>query len=172
MLSVLAAYNLQCATSTTNNTSIMAKAEERIDKWMWATRIFKTRTIAAEACKKGRISIGDAQAKPSRTVRVGDIVKVRKPPVTYSFLVKALTENRLGAKLVPDYLENITPQSELDLLEVIKVSGFIDRRKGLGRPTKRDSRELEKFRQDIAENSGMGWDFDFDFDDNDNELED
>ena len=67
----------------------MAKAEERIDKWMWATRIFKTRTIAAEACKKGRISIGDAQAKPSRTVRVGDIVKVRKPPVTYSFLVKA-----------------------------------------------------------------------------------
>ena len=73
---------------------------------------------------------------------------------------------------MPDYLENRTPQSELDLLEVIKVSGFIDRRKGLGRPTKRDSRELEKFRQDIAENSGMGWDFDFDFDDNDNELED
>lgn len=147
----------------------MAQNEERIDKWMWATRIFKTRTISAEACKKGRVSIGDTPAKPSRTVHVGDIVKVRKPPVTYSFLVKALTENRLGAKLVPDYLENITPKSELDLLEVVKISGFIDRRKGLGRPTKRDSREMARFKEDMADNSDLGWDFDFDFDDNDDE---
>ena len=79
----------------------MAKTEERIDKWMWATRIFKTRTVSAEACKKGRVSVGGAQAKPSRTVKVGDIIEVRKPPVTYSFRVLALTENRLGAKLVP-----------------------------------------------------------------------
>lgn len=149
----------------------MAKTEERIDKWMWATRIFKTRTISTEACKKGRISIGDTPAKPSRTVHVGDIVKVRKPPVTYSFLVKALTENRLGAKLVPDYLENITPKNELDLLEVTKVSGFIDRRKGLGRPTKRDNRMLEKFKQDITDESDMGWDFDFDFDDDSDEFD-
>ena len=119
----------------------MAKTEERIDKWMWATRIFKTRTISTEACKKGRVMVNDVEVKPSRMIKVDDIVKVRKPPVTYSFRVKALTENRLGAKLVPDYLENITPKSELDLLEVVKISGFVDRRKGMGRPTKREGRE-------------------------------
>ena len=144
----------------------MAKTEERIDKWMWATRIFKTRTVSAEACKKGRVSVGGAQAKPSRTVKVGDIIEVRKPPVTYSFRVLALTENRLGAKLVPGYLENITPQSQLDLLEVVKISGFIDRRKGLGRPTKREGRELSRFTEQAT---GDGWDFDFDFDDEDDE---
>lgn len=139
----------------------MAKSEERIDKWMWATRIFKTRTISAEACKKGRVSVGGASAKPSRTVKVGDIVEVRKPPVTYSFRVLALTENRLGAKLVPQYLENITPQSQLDLLEIVKISGFVDRRKGLGRPTKREGRELSRFTEEAMSD---GWDFDFDFD--------
>lgn len=142
----------------------MAKSEERIDKWMWATRIFKTRTISTDACKKGRVMVGDTTVKPSRTIKPGDVIKVRKPPVTYSFLVKVLTENRLGAKLVPDYLENITPQSELDLLEVVKISGFIDRRKGLGRPTKREGRELSRFKEDALND---GWDFDFDFDDDD-----
>ena len=146
----------------------MAKTEESIDKWMWATRIFKTRTVSAEACKKGRVSVGGAQAKPSRTVKVGDIIEVRKPPVTYSFRVLALTENRLGAKLVPGYLENITPQSQLDLLEVVKISGFIDRRKGLGRPTKREGRELSRFTEQAT---GDGWDFDFDFDDDDEDLD-
>lgn len=141
----------------------MAKSEVRIDKWMWATRIFKTRTIATDACKKGRVTIGDNNiiAKPSRMIKVGDIINVRKPPITYSFQVKALTENRLGAKLVPEYLENITPQSQYDLLEVVKISGFIDRRKGLGRPTKREGRELARFTQDVYDD---GWDFDFDFD--------
>lgn len=139
----------------------MALTEERIDKWMWATRIFKTRTIATDACKKGRVYVGDALAKPSRVVKVGDIIKVRKPPVTYSFQVRALTANRLGAKLVPDYLENITPQSEYDLLEVVKISGFVDRRKGLGRPTKREGRELSRFKEESYDD---GWDFDFDFD--------
>ncbi|MDE6136225.1 MAG: RNA-binding S4 domain-containing protein [Muribaculaceae bacterium] len=138
------------------------KEEVRIDKWLWAVRIFKTRTIATEACKKGRVSIGatpaDVIAKPARTVRVGDIVNVRKSPVTYSFRVLALTENRLGAKLVPEYMDNITPREQLDLLEVVKISGFIDRRKGLGRPTKREGRELARFTDDISD----GWDFDFD----------
>ena len=144
----------------------MAKSEERIDKWLWAMRVFKTRTIATEACKKGRVTIGDTAsgiiAKPSRLIKIGDIINVRKPPITYSFRVKALTENRLGAKLVPDYLENITPQSEYDLLEVVKISGFIDRRKGLGRPTKREGRELAKFTQEAMD---CGWDFDWDEDD-------
>lgn len=142
----------------------MAKTEVRIDKWIWAVRIFKTRTIAAEACKKGRVMLGDTPVKPSRTVKVGDIVKVRKPPVTYSFEVLALTENRLGAKLVPEYMKNITPQSELDLLEIVKISGFIDRRKGLGRPTKREGRQLEEFTSHIYDDSTRGWDFDFDND--------
>ena len=141
----------------------MAKEDERIDKWLWAMRIFKTRTIATEACKKGRVTIGDMGsgviAKPSRTIKVGDVVNVRKSPISYSFRVKALTENRLGAKLVPDYMENITPQSQYDLLEVVKISGFIDRRKGLGRPTKREGRELARFTQDVYDD---GWDFDFD----------
>lgn len=144
------------------------KQEVRIDKWLWAVRVFKTRTIATEAIKKGRVTIGadsSVPVKPSRTIKVGDIVNVRKSPVTYSFRVLALTENRLGAKLVPEYMENITPQSQLDLLEVVKISGFVDRRKGLGRPTKREGRELSKFTSDISD----GWDFDFDFDDEDDE---
>lgn len=143
----------------------MAKSEVRIDKWLWAVRIFKTRTIATDACKKGRVSIGDTIAKPARMVKPGDIIKVRKPPVTYSFRVLALTENRLGAKLVPDYMENITPQSELDILEVVKISGFIDRRKGLGRPTKREGRQLHDFTQSAYDSAdSLGWDFDFDDD--------
>ena len=125
-------------------------------------RIFKTRTIATEACKKGRITRNEDinPVKPARTVKVGDTVHVRKPPVTYSFMVKALTENRLGAKLVPEYLENVTPQSQYDLLDVVKISGFVDRRKGLGRPTKREGRELARFTDSYA--SDDGWDFDFD----------
>lgn len=142
----------------------MAKSEERIDKWLWAVRIFKTRTIATEACKKGRVMVGDTVVKPSRVIKVDEVIKVRKPPVTYSFRVKALTENRLGAKLVPDYMENITPKSELDLLEIVKISGFVDRRKGMGRPTKRDSRELNRFKEDSMSD---GWDFEFDFDEDD-----
>ena len=147
------------------------KEEVRIDNWLWAERIFKTRTIATEACKKGRVTLGvppaDVIAKPSRTVRVGDTVNVRKPPVTYSFRVRALTENRLGAKLVPEYMENVTPRSQLDLLEVVKISGFIDRRKGLGRPTKREGRDLARFTDDMSD----GWDFDFDDDDFDDDDE-
>ena len=144
----------------------MPKSEVRIDKWLWAMRIFKTRTVATDACRKGRVSVGDGPAvKPSRTI-VGDIIKVRKPPVTFTFRVKALTENRLGARLVPEYLENLTPKSEYDLLEVVKISGFVDRQKGLGRPTKREGRELSRFTESIGDD---GWDFDFDFDDDTDE---
>lgn len=122
--------------------------EVRVDKWLWAMRVFKTRSISTDACKKGRVSIGGTAVKPSRTVKPGDIVDVRKPPVTYSFRVLQTTENRLGAKLVPEYLENITPQSQYDLLEMTRISGFVNRQKGLGRPTKRDSRELERFKEE------------------------
>ena len=140
-------------------------AEVRIDKWLWAMRIFKTRTVATEACKKGRVLMGGVAVKPSRTIKEGDVINVRKPPVTYSFRVKALAQNRLGARLVPDYMENITPKSELDLLDVVRISGFIDRRKGLGRPTKREGRDLAESTESLSD----GWDFDFlDDEDEDN----
>ena len=131
--------------------------EVRIDKWLWAMRIFKTRTVATEACKKGRVLMGGVAVKPSRTIKEGDIINVRKPPVTYSFRVKALAQNRLGARLVPEYMENITPKSELDLLDVVRISGFIDRRKGLGRPTNREGRDLAEFTESMSD----GWDLDF-----------
>lgn len=127
-------------------------------------RVFKTRTIATDACKKGRVMMGGNPVKPSRSIKVGDVIDVRKPPITYTFRVKAVTGNRLGAKLVPDYLENITPQSQYDLLEMTKISGFVDRRKGLGRPTKRDSRELSKFREDTYADTYF---LDFEDDDDD-----
>ena len=119
--------------------------EVRIDKWMWETRIFKTRTIALEYCKKNRVSVNDAPAKPSRMIKVGDIIQVRKPPVTYSFKVLDIPSNRVGAKLVPQYLENITPPEQYEILELQKISGFVDRARGTGRPTKKDRRELDDF---------------------------
>ena len=112
---------------------------------MWATRLFKTRTIAAEACKKNRITIGGVRAKPSRMIKIGDIIEIRKPPIIFSFKVLDLTENRMGAKLVPLYLENVTPPEQYELLEMNKISGFVDRARGLGRPTKKERRDLEQF---------------------------
>lgn len=100
------------------------EGEIRLDKFLWATRIFKTRTIATEACKKGRVSIGGANAKPSRPVQIGEIIEVRKPPITYSFKVLDLAENRMGAKLVPQYLENVTPPEQYELIEMIRLSVF------------------------------------------------
>lgn len=138
----------------------------RVDKWLWAVRVFKTRSIATDAVKKGRVEVNDVLVKPSRMLKPGDVVKVRKSPVTYSFRVLQLVQNRLGAKLVPEYMENITPQSQLDLLEVVKISGFIDRRKGLGRPTKREGRDLERFTSDLWSD-----DFDFDSDEDDDDLD-
>ena len=137
--------------------------EVRIDKWLWATRIFKTRTIATDACKKGRVSIAGINVKPSRPLKVGEIVDVRKPPVTYSFRVKALAENRMGAKFVPEYLENVTAASQMELLEMVKISGFINRQKGLGRPTKKDGRELSRFTDDAYSYSDTDFEFDDDF---------
>lgn len=133
--------------------------EARVDKWLWAMRVFKTRTIATEACKKGRVTIGGVAVKPSRNIKVGDVIDVKRPPITYSFRVKALTANRLGAKLVPEYLENVTASDQYELLEMTRISGFVDRRKGLGRPTKRDSRELSRFKEEsyTADDFYLDW---------------
>ena len=142
----------------------MANNEARIDKWLWAARIFKTRTIAAAACKKGQVSMKGAQLKASRTIKVGDVVDVRKPPITYSFRVLQAIEKRVGAKLLPEILENVTTPEQYELLEMSKISGFIDRAKGTGRPTKKDRRSLEEFTDTTPVFFG-----DFDFEDDDEE---
>jgi ribosome-associated heat shock protein Hsp15 len=131
--------------------------EVRIDKWLWAVRIFKTRTIAAEAIKKGRVMVGGVAVKPSRMIRMGDVVQVRKPPVTFSFKVLALSDKRMGAKLVPQFMENITPPDQYELLELNKISGFVDRQRGTGRPTKKDRRNLEQF-TDQFDFENFDWD--------------
>lgn len=140
-------------------------AEARIDKWLWAARIFKTRTIAAEACKKGRISINGAQAKPARMIKAGDTIHVRKPPVTYSFKVLQAIEKRVGAKLVPEVMENVTTPDQYELLEMNRISGFIDRARGTGRPTKKDRRDLDDFFTPEYLD-----DLEFDFDDEDEDV--
>ena len=132
--------------------------EARLDKWLWAARIYKTRTLAADACKNGRIAINGTQAKPSRSVKVGDEVSVRKAPVTYTFRVLQTIEKRVGAKLIPEILENITPPKQYEVLEMSRISGFVDRARGTGRPTKKDRRALDGF------NAPIFLDADFDFD--------
>ena len=140
--------------------------EARLDKWLWAARIFKTRSIAADACKNGRISIGGVKQKASKMVKVGDVIEVRKPPITYSFKVLQTIQNRVGAKLVPEVLENVTAKEQLELLEMNRISGFVGRARGTGRPTKKERRELDGFIQ-----PAFFGDFDFDFDDEDEEEE-
>lgn len=126
------------------------KNEVRIDKWLWAVRLFKTRSIAIEACKKGRISIHGTNVKPSRMIKIGDIIEIRRAPITYSFEVLDLTERRMGAKLVPQYMKDVTPPSQLEILEMTKIEGFVDRAKGMGRPTKKDRRDLEEFSDEYS----------------------
>lgn len=135
------------------------KTEVRIDKWLWAVRLFKTRALAVEACKKGRIMIQGTNIKPARMIRVGDVIQIKKAPITYSFKVLDLSEKRMGAKLVPQFMEDATPQSEYEILELSKVSGFIDRDRGAGRPTKKDRRDLDDF---IDDSFFDEWDFDSD----------
>lgn len=131
--------------------------EVRIDKWLWAVRIFKTRTIASDACKKGRVMIKDVSVKPSRMIKVGEIIQVRKPPITFSFKVLDLSESRMNAKLVPQFMENVTPPEQYEVLELNKIAGFVDRQRGTGRPTKKERRDLEQFTQNF-----MFDDFDWD----------
>ena len=119
--------------------------EARLDKWLWAARIFKTRSIASDACKNGRVTIGGVNMKPSRSVKVGDVVSVKKPPITYSFKVLKTIEQRVGAKLIPEIYENVTDPKQYELLEMSRISGFVDRARGTGRPTKKERRALDAF---------------------------
>lgn len=119
--------------------------EARIDKWLWAARIFKTRSIAADACKNGRVTFNGMNMKPSRTIKEGDVVSVKKPPVIYSFKVLKAIEQRVGAKLLPEIYENVTDPKQYELLQMSRISGFIDRAHGMGRPTKKERRALDAF---------------------------
>ncbi len=117
----------------------------RIDKWLWAARIFKTRSIAADACKNGRVTIKGINVKPSHTIKAGEVVSVKKPPITYSFEVLQTIEKRVGAKLIPEVYKNVTDAKQYELLEMSRISGFVDRARGTGRPTKKDRRQLDAF---------------------------
>ena len=139
--------------------------EARLDKFLWAARIFKTRTIAADACKNGRVMIDGVKQKPSRMVKEGDVIQVRKPPITYSFKILQAIQNRVGAKLVPEIMENVTTPDQYELLEMNRISGFVNRARGTGRPTKKERRELD----DFVTPAFIGDFEDFDFDDDDDE---
>ena len=115
----------------------------RIDKYLWAIRVYKTRTDATDACKGSKITVNGLDVKPAREVKAGDVIQVRKGPVLYTYKVLAPLEKRIGAKDVASYAENLTPQSELDKLHAPVETFFIRRDRGTGRPTKKERREMD-----------------------------
>lgn len=117
--------------------------EVRIDKYLWAIRIYKTRTEATDACKGGKVRVNGADTKPSKTVKVGDTIVARKGAVVYTYKVLQLIDKRQGAKLVPNYAENLTPAEELAKLRAPVETFFLKRDRGAGRPTKKDRRQME-----------------------------
>lgn len=119
--------------------------EIRIDKWLWAVRLYKTRSLASEACKKGKVLVQNVQVKPSRVVKVGDIIQIKRNPVLYSFKVLALAQNLMNAKLVPEFMENVTTPDQLELIELGKIASQTGRARGAGRPTKKERRDMEDF---------------------------
>ena len=149
--------------------------ELRIDKYLWSIRVFKTRTEATDACKGGKIRVNGADTKPSKTVKVGDTIVARKGAVTYTYKILQLVDKRQGAKLVPNYAENLTPQEELDKLRAPVETFFLKRDRGAGRPTKKDRRQMESLwdnlsfdvPEDIAERLASDFGFDEAYDDDD-----
>ncbi len=119
--------------------------EARIDKWLWAVRIFKTRSLATEACQKGHVSIDKMPVKPSRMIRTGQIVQVKKPPIERSYKVLGISEKRISAKVAEEFVTDITPPETLKLLEMQKNMQWITREKGTGRPTKKERRDIDDF---------------------------
>ena len=137
--------------------------EIRVDKYLWAMRIYKTRSIATDACKCGRVKMNGVEVKPSRAFHVGDVFTVRKGPITYTYRILQLASNRLGAKMVPEYLQDITPKEQLELLELARYAAQSGRDRGTGRPTKKDRRDIEQFFSD---------DYDYLLDEDDDLFED
>lgn len=143
----------------------------RIDKYLWSIRVYKTRTDATDACKGGKVRLNGFDVKPSRSVKVGDMITARKGPVAYTYKVLELIDKRQGAKLVPRYAENLTPQEELDKFRVPVETFFLKRDRGAGRPTKKDRRQMDMLwdsmsfdvPDDIAERIASDFGFDEDF---------
>ena len=117
----------------------------RVDKYLFAVRLYKTRSQASEECRKGKVTMGGMNVKPSREIKVGEIIQLRRPPITRTYKILALTENRMAAKLVPEFMVETTPASELEILEVQKNMSVYNRERGTGRPTKKDRRDLDDF---------------------------
>ena len=115
----------------------------RIDKYIWAVRFYKTRSIAADAIKTGQVMVNDNMAKPAQSVKLGDIIKVKRNPIWRSYKVKEFLKNRVGAALLPSYIEECTPAEEIEKLEMMKLMPGYDREKGSGRPTKKERRKLD-----------------------------
>ena len=130
----------------------------RIDKYLWSIRVFKTRTDATDACKGNKITVNDQSVKPSREIKAGDIINVRKGAVLYTYKVLAPIEKRVGAKDVPNYAENLTPESELNKLRAPVETFFIRRDRGTGRPTKKERRDIDGLMDIVAEYGPVGWD--------------
>ena len=131
----------------------------RIDKWLWTVRVFKSRSVAAEACKKGRVLVQGGAVKPSREVHVGDVLQVRRPPVTYTFRVTGIASSRVGAKLVSQFMENITAPDQQQLIDTLRLERNNTRAKGTGRPTKKERRSLDTF---LDSDTDFAEEFDFD----------
>ena len=123
----------------------------RIDKWLWAVRIYKTRNMATEACKAGKVKTGGASVKPSHNVKPGEIIEVKIPPFVKTIQVKALLSNRVAAKLVEDYLTDLTPKEEYEKMKIAKEVNFEYRQRGIGRPTKRERREIEVLKKYLGD---------------------
>lgn len=145
-------------------------AMERIDKYLWSIRVFKTRTEAMEACRGNKVRIGGSPVKPSKEVKAGDVIEVRKGAVQFKYRVKAFPVSRVGAALVPDYAENLTPQTELDKLKSPVETFFVKRDRGAGRPTKKDRRDIDVLWSNLEDEDGIPDDIarHFGIDDDDN----
>jgi ribosome-associated heat shock protein Hsp15 len=120
----------------------------RIDKYLWAVRYFKTRSLATQACNKGQVSINEQKAKPSREVFPTDNILLRKNQINYQIEVLDIPDSRVGAKIVDLYRRDMTPKSEFERQELLRYSQDFYRKKGMGRPTKKDRRDLDDFMDD------------------------
>lgn len=120
-------------------------AEARIDKWLWSVRLFKTRSLATEACKRGYVQIQGMNVKPSRAIKAGDVITVRRNPIVCTYKVLSAIQNRVGAKLVPDHMADITTPEQLELLELARLAAQNGRERGSGRPTKKERRDIDDF---------------------------
>ncbi len=146
--------------------------EVRIDKFLWAVRLFKTRARASDYCKKNKVQVAGQNAKPSRTVKVGDVIKLRKGPITLSFQVLAIAHNRMGAKLVPSFIADVTSKDQKELIEMQRLTQTGRRQKGLGRPTKKERRDIENAQESLHESQEHiddDWDLENFFDDDDDD---